>query len=140
MKSVNYGCTDAIWSTAPGVALTWPWGYIHVHYHSSQTSLLVYISGFQVSVYRTIGPLVTIMVKNKNGNKGNILYLLHLTSRKNHFKTISSKQQWWLWDRKHLIAALFIMKICHFAHLLSAIPQATCILIRRIQFCSLNAY
>ena len=42
----------------PGVALTRPLGYIHVHYHSSQTSLLVYISGFQVSVYRTIGPLV----------------------------------------------------------------------------------
>ena len=45
----------------PGVALTRPWGYIHVHYHSSQTSLLVYISGFQVSVYRTIGPLVTLL-------------------------------------------------------------------------------
>ena len=31
----------------PGVALTRPWGYIHVYYHSSQTSLLVYISGFR---------------------------------------------------------------------------------------------
>ena len=31
----------------PGVALNWPWGYIHVYYHSSQTSLLVYISGFR---------------------------------------------------------------------------------------------
>ena len=31
------------------------WGYIHVYYHFSQVSLLVYISG-----YRTIGPLVTI--------------------------------------------------------------------------------
>ena len=31
----------------PGVALTRPWGYIHVYYHSSQTSLLTYISGFR---------------------------------------------------------------------------------------------
>ena len=31
----------------PGVALTRSWGYIHVYYHSSQTSLLVYISGFR---------------------------------------------------------------------------------------------
>ena len=31
----------------PGVALTKPWGYIHGYYHSSQTSLLVYISGFR---------------------------------------------------------------------------------------------
>ena len=31
----------------PGVALTRPWGYIHVYYHSSQTSLLVYISDFR---------------------------------------------------------------------------------------------
>ena len=31
----------------PGVALTWPWGYIHAYYHSSQTSLVVYISGFR---------------------------------------------------------------------------------------------
>ena len=31
----------------PGVALTQPWGYIHVYYHSTQTSLLVYISGFR---------------------------------------------------------------------------------------------
>ena len=31
----------------PEVALTLPWGYIHVYYHSSQTSLLVYISGFR---------------------------------------------------------------------------------------------
>ena len=31
----------------PGVSLTRPWGYIHVYYHSSQTSLLVYISGFR---------------------------------------------------------------------------------------------
>ena len=30
-----------------GVALTQPWGYIYVYYHSSQTSLLVYISGFR---------------------------------------------------------------------------------------------
>ena len=28
----------------PEVAMTLPWGYIHVYYHSSQTSLLVYIS------------------------------------------------------------------------------------------------
>ena len=28
----------------PEVALTLPWGYIHVYYHSSQTSLFVYIS------------------------------------------------------------------------------------------------
>ena len=27
----------------PKVALTLPWGYIHVYYHSSKTSLLVYI-------------------------------------------------------------------------------------------------
>ena len=33
----------------PEVALTLPWGYIHVHvyYQSSQTSLLVYISGLR---------------------------------------------------------------------------------------------
>ena len=31
----------------PEVALTRPWGYIHVYYHSSQTSLLVYISGLR---------------------------------------------------------------------------------------------
>ena len=31
----------------PGVALTRPWGYIHVYYYSSQTCLLVYISGFR---------------------------------------------------------------------------------------------
>ena len=31
----------------PVVALTRPWGYIHVYYHSSETSLLVYISGFR---------------------------------------------------------------------------------------------
>ena len=24
----------------PGVALTWPWGYIHVYYHSSQTRIV----------------------------------------------------------------------------------------------------
>ena len=30
-----------------GVALTRPWGYKNVYYHSSQTSLLVYISGFR---------------------------------------------------------------------------------------------
>ena len=28
----------------PEVALTLSWGYIHVYYHSSQTSLLIYIS------------------------------------------------------------------------------------------------
>ena len=31
----------------PEVALTLPWGYIHVYYHSSQTSLLVYISSLR---------------------------------------------------------------------------------------------
>ena len=31
----------------PEFALTLPWGYIHVYYHSSQTSLLVYISGLR---------------------------------------------------------------------------------------------
>ena len=31
----------------PEVAPTLPWGYIHVYYHSSQTSLLVYISGLR---------------------------------------------------------------------------------------------
>ena len=31
----------------PGVALIRPWGYIHVYYHCSQTSLLVCISGFR---------------------------------------------------------------------------------------------
>ena len=42
----------------PGVILTLPWRYIHAYYHSC---LLVYISDrFQVSVYRTIGPLVDI--------------------------------------------------------------------------------
>ena len=43
---------------SPEVALALPRGYIHVFYHSSQTSLLIYRS--QVSVYRTIGPLVLI--------------------------------------------------------------------------------
>ena len=59
-----------------GVALTRSWGYIHVYYHSSQTSLLVMYLRIQVSVYRTIGPLVflynmttmkcayTVIVKN----------------------------------------------------------------------------
>ena len=41
----------------PEVALTLPWGYIHVYYHSSQTSIGIYLRS-QVSVYRTIGPLV----------------------------------------------------------------------------------
>ena len=41
----------------PGIALTLPWSYIHVYYHCSKTSLLVYIRA-QVSTYRTIGPLV----------------------------------------------------------------------------------
>ena len=31
----------------PDVALTLPWGNIHVYYHSSQTSLLVHISGLR---------------------------------------------------------------------------------------------
>ena len=31
----------------PEVALTLPWGYIHVYHHSSQASLLVYISGLR---------------------------------------------------------------------------------------------
>ena len=31
----------------PEFALTLPGGYIHVYYHSSQTSLLVYISGLR---------------------------------------------------------------------------------------------
>ena len=42
----------------PGVALTWPWGYIHVDYHSSQRKFIGIYLRFQVSVYRTIGPLV----------------------------------------------------------------------------------
>ena len=57
----------------PGVILTLPWGYIHVYYHSSQTSLsaislalssfffYIYLSS-QVSVYRTIGPLVCFAI------------------------------------------------------------------------------
>ena len=52
------GCSDQALG-APGVALTKPWGYIHGYYHSNQTSLLVFYLGFQVSVYRTIGPLVS---------------------------------------------------------------------------------
>ena len=39
------------------VALTLPWGYIPVYYHSSQTYLRS-----RVSVYRTIGPLVSILL------------------------------------------------------------------------------
>ena len=31
----------------PGFALTLPWDYIHVYDHSSQLSLLVYISGLR---------------------------------------------------------------------------------------------
>ena len=41
------GLKFCIKKLTPGVALTRPWGYIHVYYHSSQTSLLVYISGFR---------------------------------------------------------------------------------------------
>ena len=40
----------------PGVILTLPWGYIHAYYHFS---IGIYLR-FQVSVYRTIGPLVII--------------------------------------------------------------------------------
>ena len=39
----------------PEVALTLPWGYIHVYYHSSQTSLLVYISGERLQDYWSSG-------------------------------------------------------------------------------------
>ena len=63
----------------PGGCLPLPRGYIHVYDHNI---------------------FYKFTTKNKNGNKGNILYLLHLTSSKNHYKTIISKQQWWLWDRK----------------------------------------
>ena len=41
----------------PWVHLSLPLGYIHVHDHNSQTSLLIYISRHQVSVHRSIGPL-----------------------------------------------------------------------------------
>ena len=39
----------------PGVHLSLPWGYIHVYDHHSQT-----YPRSQVSIYRTIGPLVLI--------------------------------------------------------------------------------
>ena len=44
----------------PDVALTLPWGYIHVYYHSSQNKFIGIYLRSQVSVYRTIGPLVLI--------------------------------------------------------------------------------
>ena len=47
----------------PGVALTRPWGYIHVYYHSSQNKFIGIYLRFQVSVYRTIGPLVVEFCK-----------------------------------------------------------------------------
>ena len=31
----------------PGVVLTLPWDFMHVYYHSSEISLLVYISGLR---------------------------------------------------------------------------------------------
>ena len=56
----------------PEVALTLPWGYIHVYYHSSQTSNFVgiYLRS-QVSVYRTIGPLVHLKIQN---DKRHLIY------------------------------------------------------------------
>ena len=46
----------------PGVALTLSWGYMYVYYHPSQTFLRP-----QVSVYRTIGPLVsTCTLRQRN--------------------------------------------------------------------------
>ena len=43
----------------PGVVLTLSWGYIHVYDLYSQINL-----GSQVSVYRTIGPLVYFLNSN----------------------------------------------------------------------------
>ena len=44
----------------PEVALILPWSFIHVYYHSSQISQVSPRS--QVSVYRTIGPLVVFAI------------------------------------------------------------------------------
>ena len=61
----------------PGVALSQPWGYIHVYYHSDQTSKLVYIYlRFQVSVYRTIGPLVFRKQLVQESGLGDLIELL----------------------------------------------------------------
>ena len=40
----------------PEIALTLPWGYIHVYYHS----IGIYLRS-QLSIYRTIGPLVLLL-------------------------------------------------------------------------------
>ena len=40
----------------PDVALTLPWGYIHVYYHSSQTSLLVQVN---LIITLSLGSMVT---------------------------------------------------------------------------------
>ena len=41
----------------PEVALTLPWGYIHVYNHSIQTSLLVYISGERLQDHWSSGSI-----------------------------------------------------------------------------------
>ena len=43
------------------VALTLPWGYIHVYYHSSQTSLLVFISGERLQDHWSSGFAYTMV-------------------------------------------------------------------------------
>ena len=62
----------------PRVVLTLPWGYIHVYYHYSQTSLLEYISGLRGAF---TGPLVfwyfTSEVKN-SGEATNEIYIFPL--------------------------------------------------------------
>ena len=49
-------CYDLKKRLTPGVILPLPRGYIHAYYHSRQ-QVGIYLR-FQVSVYRTIGPLV----------------------------------------------------------------------------------
>ena len=73
-----------------------------------------------------------------------IIYLRHLTSSKNLILTFTLKQSVasnnGVMGQKTLNScSLYHDILSFFAHLMSAIPQATCIIFRRIQFCSLNA-
>ena len=63
VKTLGNGQTDRILMILKkklirGVSLTLPWGYIHVNEHYSQTKFIGIYLRSQVSVYRTIGPLV----------------------------------------------------------------------------------
>ena len=57
----------------PGGILTLSSGYIHAHNLYSQT-VYRYISRYQVTVYRTIGPLVCNCCLNSMFNPGNVSF------------------------------------------------------------------